>query len=113
MGAHYALDAQYTSIPIEVEGRAHWLVHSTDECAERISILLAFHDAIKELGKQTLHVTHAIIIRFGGADQDWSDMCAAAANSSDTDDVVEILADSAWGQRLLWVAWHLFAGYSK
>lgn len=112
MGQHYLLDSQYTSQPIEVEGRAHWAVKTLAETDERVSVLVAFWSATAELGKQTVHATRSIVERAGGTVADWEILCAAACDSSDTDDVVEILADNAWGQRILWVAWHLFAGYS-
>lgn len=112
MGKHYLLDSQYTSQPIEVEGRAHWLVRDISETPERVSILVAFWSATAELDKQTAHATRSIVERAGGTAQNWTDLCSTAANSSDTDDVVEMLTESPWGQRILWVAWHLFAGYS-
>jgi hypothetical protein len=86
--------------------------YSITEAPERVSVLLTFHGIGGELGKHTLHVTKTRVLETGGTDQNWMDLVTTAANSSDVDDVVEMLVDATWGLQLIWSAFHLMRGQS-
>jgi hypothetical protein len=111
MGTHYPLTGAY-AVAGHVEGRAHWLVKDVAENDERVSVLVAFHGIGGELGKHTLQVTKTRVLETGGTQQDWIDLTTTAANSSDVDDVVEMLVDAVWGLQLIWGAFHLMRGQS-
>ena len=55
-----------------------------------------------------IRITKAKVIRAGGSESDWDALDLLATNSSDCDDVVELLAGSTWGTELLWGSWHAY-----
>lgn len=82
-----------------------------DESPESIVVLLKYWDGALEVGRTFVKVTCDCIIQNGGCTDDWTAICLAGDNSSDTNDVVQILAaPGGWGMRLLWGKWRTLQG---
>ncbi len=112
MATKYPLSAPFfEDTPDSVEGFRHWVVFRLDETQECVIVLLKYWDGTTEVGRTFVRITRQSICDNGGPEADWDVVCACADNSSDTDDVVQMLATpGTWGMRLLWGKWRTLQG---
>lgn len=112
MSTKYPLAAPFfEDMPDFVEGFRHWVTFKLDESVDSIVVLLKYWDGETEVGRTFVKITCDCIIRNGGCVDDWTGVCVAGDNSSDTNDVVQILATpDSWGMRLLWGKWRTLQG---
>jgi hypothetical protein len=114
MGTRYELTGPYfEKVPGEAEGFAHWLRCSCEKEACEVGVII---DLWAGLGSQDLictldfRVSPYVVMKYGGNVSDWNALLAAGANSSDTDDVIQLLVTEPWGQRALWAAFRAHQG---
>jgi hypothetical protein len=111
MGTKYALPTSTAEMPTHVEGLVHASVpRLPDLTVKEIPIIMRYWDGTTELDTLLVRLHKDKVINNGGTEANWNTLVGLAANPTDTDDVVEELINTAWGQKILWGVWYSAIG---
>ncbi len=105
MGTKYALPGIAEDAPTHVEGMRHWVIYNLANEATEVGLTLIYWDGATDIGRLVIQIREGTILANGGAAADFATLAATGFNSSDTDDVVDLLAGTTWGQTILWCCW--------
>jgi hypothetical protein len=110
MGARFDLDPIAEDFPNGCDADHHWIQwHATDE-PECVCVILHFQVGATVVASLKLSIYPTDITRAGGTEANFNTLRTKAANSSDTDDVVEFIADAEWGRNLIWARFRKYQG---
>lgn len=111
MGQVFELGAPYfEESPNKIEGFKHWVQYNDQKEVELVGVVITFKEDATELTTKVIRITRALMMEWGATPSEWMGFLAAAANSSDTDDVTEMCSETAWGLRCLWLNWRRLQG---
>jgi hypothetical protein len=110
----YPLVAAYGIMPGFVSARTgrHWIHREpegeTDDKVVALSIILRYWQGLNILTQRPITIYPLTVTEQGGTLADFDALVAAGANSSDTNDVVQMLADEVWGLNIIWAEYRKY-----
>jgi hypothetical protein len=110
----YPLSAAYGIMPGFISARTgrHWIKRvpegEDEDKVDHVGIILRYWEGLSILTQRPITIYPLTVTEQGGTLADFDALVAAGANSSDTNDVVQMLADETWGLNIIWAEYRAY-----